>query len=281
MRFRFQKPSLVTAILAMATAGSALASPALGDDPAAAPPTSGDPATPSPSASADASPTSGEKKVEYGVGIRLRNVRAPKGMLQLFVESAPGGVSNVGFGVDLVRRRGNLELQLGFEFEHIQPTEGVWIESNSNVAVGDEADFIVGPDRNGGKSLGWFTIEFTFLNHTPITKNVAIRYGGGAGIGVVTGELGRFNVACVGATNETPEPGCRPAELMDGGLGLPSPQGGDQGGPGIKQYNLPPVFPVVNAIIGVQIRPIPKVTINVEGGIRTFPFFGISGGYFF
>jgi len=41
------------------------------------------------------------------------------------------------------------------------------------------------------------------------------------------------------------------------------------------------VFPVVNAIVGVQIRPMPKATINIEGGIRTFLFFGLSGSYFF
>jgi len=38
---------------------------------------------------------------------------------------------------------------------------------------------------------------------------------------------------------------------------------------------------VVNAIIGFQIKPTEKAVINIEGGIRTFPFFGFSGGYFF
>jgi hypothetical protein len=49
----------------------------------------------------------------------------------------------------------------------------------------------------------------------------------------------------------------------------------------VNPYDLPPVFPVINAILGVQIRPISKLTINVEGGIRTFPFVGVSGAYFF
>ncbi len=269
MPLRFQEPCLVTAILALAGTGSALANPAV-DDAAAAPAADG---TPAPAVQA---PEDGkdEKKVQYGVGVRIRNVRAPKGMLQLFVESAPGGVSNLGIGLDLVRRRGNVELQLGFEFEHIQPAEGVWIQSNSDVAAGDEADYIVDPERNSDKSLGWFTIEFTFLNHAPITKNVAIRYGGGAGIGIVTGELGRYNVICVGATNSMPEPGCVPVRF--GGTAIPS-----EGGDAVVAYELPPVFPVVNAIVGVQIKPVPQLTINVEGGIRTFPFFGISGGYFF
>jgi hypothetical protein len=216
-----------------------------------------------------------ENKVEYGVGLRLRQVFVPKGLLELFVERAAGGASNTGIGVDLVRRRGNLELQLGFEFEHIQPGEGVWINSGENVAAGDQADYILGSDQ-AGKSNGWFTIEFTFLNHAPITDKVAIRYGGGAGIGFLTGGLQKYDVPCVGATNEMPEPGCVPQ-------GVTSPSGNvgvaPAGAP--NDYDLPPVFPVVNAIIGVQVRPTPKAVINVETGIRTIPFIGLSGGYFF
>lgn len=272
MRFRLHELCLTTVFgVAVAVAGGrpAFAGPALDDDKAAPTPTSTlvDPATVAPK-------TAPADKVEYGVGVRIRNVRAPKGLLELFIESAPGGSSELGLGVDLTRRRGNVEIQLGIEYEAIQPAEGVWIQSNTDVAAGDEADYIVGPDHNNGKSLRWLTFEFTFLNHAPLNKHFAIRYGAGAGIGVVLGELGRYDVFCNGATNESPEPGCVPAAFN----GAASPgEGGDQ----IVKYNLPPVFPVVNVILGVQIRPIPKMTINIEGGIRTFPFFGVSGGYFF
>ena len=40
------------------------------------------------------------------------------------------------------------------------------------------------------------------------------------------------------------------------------------------------MFPVVNAIVGLQIRPVEHLFINVEGGIRTLPFLGISIGAF-
>ena len=224
--------------------------------------------TTDPNASPD-TPATAEPKLEYGVDIRLRHVMIPKGLVELFVERAAGGASNNGIGLDLVRRRGNLELQLGFEFEHIEPGEGVWINKGDNVAGGDEADYIISADH-AGTSLGWFTIEFTFLNHAPITKNVAIRYGGGAGIGIITGELQHYDVICNGATNGNPEPGCVPPAF-----------GGTGSATGPVAYDFPPIFPVVNAIIGVQIRPTPKAVINVEGGIRTVPFIGISAGYFF
>ena len=252
-------------------AGTAAAGPALDDDKATSPPAGGTPEI------APEPPAPTEKPVEYGLGVRLRNVRIPKAEIELFVDRAGDkGASNIGLGLELTRRRGNTELQLGFEYEHLQPGSGVWIESGKNVANGDEADFVVSPDNApGNEKLGWFTFEFTFLNHAPITKNVSIRYGGGAGLGIVLGNLYHFNMVCVGATNATPEPGCKPMEF--GGTGVKSSDGGGN----LVKYNIPPVFPVVNAIIGIQIKPIEKMTINIEGGIRTFLFFGTSASYFF
>jgi hypothetical protein len=255
MRFATSLSLLMSLVTAGTAFGQALddeGKPVPTTDPAAAP-TTLDAASPA---------------VEYGADLRIRQVFVPKGMIQLFVDRAAGGASNTGIGVDLVRRRGNLELQLGFEFEHVQPGEGVYINSGENVAAGDQADYILSAD-DAGKSNGWFTIEFTFLNHAPIGKYVAIRYGGGAGIGFLTGGLQKYDVTCVGATNENPEPGCVP--MAKGGTGV-------AGAP--NDYDLPPVFPVVNAIIGVQIRPTPKAVINIETGIRTIPFIGFSVGYF-
>lgn len=210
-------------------------------------------------------------EVHFGVGVRIRNVRGPSGMIELFVERAAGGSSNLGLGVELIRRKGNSELQLGIEFEHITPGEGVWIAKGDNVALGDEADYLLDPEHAPeNKKVGWITAEFTYMRHTPLTKQIALRYGGGLGIGVVTSALYRLDVACVGATNDNPEPGCVPTRF--GGTGV-------ERGP--VEYDLPPVFPVINIIGGVQFRPTDKLTVNIEGGIRTFPFFGISSAFFF
>jgi hypothetical protein len=216
--------------------------------------------------------------VEYGLGLRLRSVHVPQSILELFLDRAAGGASNVGFGLELIRRRGTVELQLGFEFEHLTVGEGVWIDKDSNVGAGDEADYVLSPDHApDGSELGWFTIDFTFLNHAVINKYVSVRYGGGAGLGIITGGLYHFNVICNGATNSMPEPGCVPPTRSSDGRGSDS-DGQNFNTP--QKYGLPPVFPVVNGILGVQIKPMPKLTINIEGGIRTLPFFGISAAYF-
>ncbi len=243
------------------------------DDTATAAPAS-DPAQPAGSSTPAATKPEDPDAPKYGIALRVRNVWVPNGIMELFVEHGAGGASNVGFGGELIRRKGTVELQLGFEYEHINIGEGVWVESGKNVATNPEgADYVLSPEHAPDETnFGWFTIEFTFLNHAKINKYLAFRYGGGADIGIMTGGVYHYDiVACgPGATNDNVEP-CKPAQA--GGTGAAS-------GPPVK-YDLPPVFPVVNAIVGLQIKPTDKAVINIETGIRTMPFFGVSGGYFF
>lgn len=277
---------------------AASAGPALDDDkskrPASAPPVA--PATSPPASGAAAGSSSGlgdepdcskaasdprcqalgtgdRDEVDFGVGVRLRSIWLPKSFLELFVTRAAGGAHNYGIGVDLTRRRGTTELQLGFEYERINIGQGVYINKGDDVAAGDEADYVLGPDA-ARHQFGWFTIEFTFLNHAQINKTFAIRYGGGIGLGILTGEIDHYNILCTSATNSAPEPGCVPQRF--GGTGNYT-----EGTETLVAYGLPPVFPVVNAILGLEIKPTDKMTINIEGGIRTLPFVGVSSSVFF
>lgn len=263
-------PALCLGMLVSAaiTKSSASAGPALDDDKSRA-------RQPTPAATADPPATSDETPVEFGVGVRFRSVWVPKSVLEVFLERAAGGAQDYGVGVDLTRRRGTTELQLGFEYEHINVGQGVWINKGDDVAAGDEADFVLGPEASGHQ-LRWFTIEFTFLNHAEITKAVAVRYGGGIGLGIVLGELDHYNIICTNATNASPEPGCVPPSPRFNGQGMYT-----EGTETLEAYSLPPVFPVVNAILGLQIRPTSHMTINIEGGIRTLPFVGVSSSVFF
>ncbi|CAN5644762.1 hypothetical protein BH11MYX1_BH11MYX1_28840 [soil metagenome] len=264
---------LATSLLILTISGTSWGGASLTDDQTKVQPAK-DPAGSQPAVEPTPA-TNPEDLIEYGIDLRLRSVHVPTGLLELFVDKAADGASNVGYGFDLVRRKGNLELQLGFEHEQITVGQGVWINKGDNVGAGDEADYVLDPSHSDKGGLGWYTVEFTFINHVPITKWASFRYGGGAGLGILTGALTHFNVICVGATNSTPEPGCVPTTF--GGTGQ------DSDGHGFGQpvkYDLPPVFPVINGIIGFQFKPLEKMTINIEGGIRTLPFIGISVGYF-
>jgi hypothetical protein len=110
--------------------------------------------------------------------------------------------------------------------------------------------------------FGWVTAELSFMYHTPIVPQLAVRYGGGAGIGILMGSVRRTDQIC---TTSSPD------SCMD------DVAGENQDDP----YDLPPVMLVVNAIIGLQILPTNEIFINVETGIRTVPFFGMTAGYYF
>ena len=265
MRLALPTLSWVALVSSAVAGGSAFAGPALDDDKAREHP-------PSTNTALDPTPPAADA-VEYGVGVRARSVWVPKAILELFVDRAAGGAQNFGFGVDLTRRRGTSELQLGFEYERVNVGQGVWINKGDNVAAGDEADYVLSP-ASSGHQLGWFTVEFTFINHAEINSMLSVRYGGGIGVGVIVGELDHNNIICVGATNSAPEPGCVPPRFNGNGMY-------SEGTETQVPYDLPPVFPVVNAILGLQIKPTEKMTINIEGGIRTLPFAGISTSYFF
>ncbi|MCA9678472.1 MAG: hypothetical protein H6709_19310 [Kofleriaceae bacterium] len=191
-----------------------------------------------------------------GVGLRLRSVKVPEGLLELFVEDAPGGSSELGYGLEVARRKGNFEVQFGIEYDKIYVREGNWLDKGDMLPQ-DEVDHV----KFDG--FGWITAEVTFLNHTPIIKQLAIRYGGGAGIGIIKGEVRRTDYVC---TSTDIEDSC---SEKPGAENVNNP------------YDIPPVMLIVNAIIGVQITPVDHVFINIEGGLRTVPFFGASAGYYF
>src|SRR6185503_1195905 len=97
---------------------------------------------------------------------------------------------------------------------------------------------------------------------------LALRYGGGAGIAILKGEIRRTDYACSVSTLD-PETLAANCMTYPGAVNQQTP------------YDLPPVFPIINAFIGLQIRPIDNLVINIEGGLRTIPFFGGTVGYYF
>lgn len=237
--------TLTVTILALAATlagvGEARAQAALDDDGSAPTPVS------------TAETTAAGTKI--GLGVRLRNVRIPQSLLEVFVGRAPAGSSNVGIGLELSRRKGQFEVQFGAEYEKISIENGIWVDKGDSIPA-DEPDYVE------FDNFAWVTAELSFMYHTPIVPQFAVRYGGGAGIGVFMGDIIRTDYRCTSSSydscNESPD-----AENIK------------------TPYDLPPVMIVINAIVGVQIRPTDEIFINVEGGIRSMPFFGMTAGYYF
>ncbi|MEZ4367869.1 MAG: hypothetical protein R2939_16555 [Kofleriaceae bacterium] len=232
----------LTAGVLCASAGLAAAQPALDDD-------DGDGDGPGVAAAGS------KKKTHFGAALRLRNVRLPQSLIELFVDDAPSGISQFGVGVELSRRKGNFELQLGLEYDNLNMSDGLWIEKDKPIPAND-------PDFVEFESFGWVSIEVSFINHTELAPNFFLRYGGGAGLAILTGDVVRTDYTCSSASKDS----CNESPVAE-----------NQKTP----YDLPPVFPIINAIFGVQYRAGGNLALNLEGGLRTVPFVGGSVGYYF
>lgn len=196
--------------------------------------------------------------VRHGLGLRLRYVFAPKGLIELFMEEAAGGMSQPGFGLDYVRRKKNFEFSVGIEYDKLDGKKGYYVESGGAANEPGTTDFVE------FDSLAWITVDASFVYHHPLTSMVALRYGGGIGLGIVTGDVIKTDAICTGSNAQTD---CAPSNNPAGELNE-------------KQdfFRFPPVF---NLVGGVQFTPVRNMAINLEIGMRTLFYSGISGQYFF
>ncbi len=199
-------------------------------------------------------------KARYGVGLRLRYVTIPKFIIEQFFEEVTAGISSPGVGIDFVRRKGNFELTVGIEYESLNGTDGFWLEKGDDgVTPGETPDFV---EFNG---FGWVTLDANFVFHKPLgNSKFSLRYGGGFGLGLMLGEVLQTDSVCT-------------SRDINGGGCMKDPNAQQANDPA----DIPPVFPVVNVLLGAQFRPTPQVVINAEFGIRTAPFIGLSGQYMF
>jgi hypothetical protein len=195
-------------------------------------------------------------KTTYGVGIRLRQVVVPKGMIELFVERAESGSSHTGFGLELIRRKANLEISLGFEYESLSGESGFWIDKGEQIPQDD-------PDWVEFDNFGWITTEVNFIWHTPLHEKVHLRYGAGLGLGIIRGDVLQTDAQCTDVT-------------VSSCMIQPNPANNRK-----PNDNVPPVFPVINLTLGAQIRPTENIAINIEGGMRTAFFLGATGVFYF
>jgi hypothetical protein len=195
-------------------------------------------------------------KVSYGVGLRSRYVFVPRGMIELFLEEVPSGVGSVGFGIEATRRKGDFEITVGLEYENLAPEDGFYREKGAG-DVSTKTDFT---EFDG---LGWVTIDAAFVFHHPLTDKLAFRYGGGLGLGIVTGEVRQTDALC---SSEDIQNDC-----------MANPNGAQVNDPA----DLPPVFPVVSLLAGLQFRATEQISINLEAGLRTLFYTGLGATYYF
>jgi hypothetical protein len=206
-------------------------------------------------------------KRRWGVGARFRYVFLPAGVLELFLDHATS-LSSVGFGAEVVGRKGNFDLVFGIEYDSASPEDGLYQDKGDDPGdCGTNADTC--PDFTHFDGLGMIALDANFIWHTKLADKIDLRYGGGLGIGIVTGAIYQTKRFC-------------PANVETGDLDDPNSCPTTLPGESEKKSDdVPPVVPIVSLLLGVKFQVTENIGINVETGFRDVFFLGAGTDWIF
>lgn len=204
-----------------------------------------------------AKPLAAGPTTQLGVGLRIRNVFMPEGMIELFLEDVPSGVSQLGFGLQLVRRKGNFDITVGLDYHSVEPEEGLYLEKGDTPGVRGE-----NPDEVEFEGLALVGLDVSFIWHQPFGDKFALRYGAGIGLGFVLGEIYQTDTNCavMGDIDSCTMDPTAPRE---------------------KQEDVPPVVPIVNVLLGGRFNVVEQLSLDFELGFRDLFYVGVGSTYFF
>ncbi|MFQ5571344.1 MAG: transposase [Rhodothermales bacterium] len=198
-------------------------------------------------------PASSIQTAQYGVGLRFRGLFIPKRVFEHFVEVAPSGVAQPGFGLELLRRKRRFEASFGVGWARLHPRDGIWLDDPAHNPSLVEFD-----------NFSWLSLDLTAVWKRPLNPAFAFRYGMGVGLGILMGDVLETDYVCAGTRYDLDSCTQNPV-ATDVRHAL----------------DLPPVVPVTNALIGLQYTPSDRVAVNLDGGWHTTLFAGVSVAYFF
>ena len=195
------------------------------------------------------------KEKRWGIGFRGRYMTLPIKIQELFMGDVPGRAIQRGFGIDLIRRSGNLELILSFGRDRLNGKEGYYLELGADPTTLGKVDYVE------FDNFRWWTADFSFIWHTNLSDMLALRYGAGLGVGKFWGAIVQTDAVCTGPNIQ------RECQLEPSAVP--------------ERADLPPAFPVVNVIMGFQFRPSKHFSINVDAGLHTTLYAGASTAIYF
>jgi len=216
----------------------------------------------------------------YGLGLRSRWTSVPSWMLGLFLKNSKS-LSSYTVGLEGFRRHGDFDFVLGVAWQSLSPSDGNWLGAGKNPAV--DTDYVQ------FRGLGAVSIDAAFILRKDLSQYVTFHYGGGFGLGIMTGKMLRTSDGSPGCAsspgdvtkcypNLTPPCNsgpCSESQLKASEGGIDTPAQGSR----FTSGDIPPVYPIINLLTGFDFR-IPSVDgleVKVEGGYF-FPYFFLGGG---
>jgi len=224
------------------------------------------------------------KAVRYGAGARFRVTSVPRFMLNIFTDqNVP--LTSYAFGVEFFRRTSSFDLVVGLSYQNLSPADGNWLgKGNPGDTDTDLIQF---------RSLAMIAFDVAFVLHTDFSEYVGLLYGGGVGIGIITGEMlrtsaggppnsqVRANCATAPGDETLCYPVCAGNRCTEAQLAMNAGNGNDDPATPSRfaEKSVPSVVPVVNILTGFYFRvpSLPGLEMRIEGGFF-FPYFFAGGG---
>ena len=195
------------------------------------------------------------EKIGWGMGAKVRRSFVTPYIQKLFLDDTPGSATMDGGGIDFARRTGSTEVVFGFGYDRLEAKQGYYLEKGGDPLVPGKVDYV---SFNHPNPAHWYTAEVTVTNHARIHKFLEFRYGAGLGIAVVRADIRKTDALCTG-------PKIQQDCMLD-------PMGVEVN----KRADLPPVFPIVNALVGLQLRPFEFLHIHIDAGLHTVPYISVG-----
>jgi len=223
-----------------------------------------------------------------GLGVRARYITVPEFFLGMFTDESVA-LHSAAFGAEVSwRREPDFDWVFGVEYAFASPPDGNWLGNGKDPRT--KTDFV------HFDNFGFITIDATAVWRTQFTPVFALTYGAGLGAAIVTGSMTRASATgCNGDNLENTEecnpPSCGPdgcsaeelAAMRDTPVG-PGDEVYDPEEPPFEAFeeeDIPPVLPVVHALVGLHITPHPSFEIRVDGGFHNAFFLGTALQYMF
>ena len=189
-------------------------------------------------------------KGQWGIGVTYRAWRVSKRLQEQFMEESAGPASGRGVGFDFSRRNKDIEFSFGFGYDDLNGQDGYYVDNGGDPTVVGDTDY------NTFHKLKWYTAEITVVGHASIHKFLEFRFGAGIGAGLIRGKMRKTDAIC--STYSVPQ-SC----MID-------PNAVDVDEPA----SIPPVLPVINMLVGVQLTPFKWLHLHLDAGIHSTPYIG-------
>jgi hypothetical protein len=242
--------------------------------PGSAPPAPPPPAPPSPDA----------PRTPYQVGARIRGIFVTNAMLMPWVQAGTS-MESWSVGAEFIYRRPKFDVVTSLDVSSIDVHDGNWLANGHDASV--DTHFLQ------FRGVYFISVDVSILGHNNLTRWLEIRYGGGLGVGGVTGDVlttngssqcTRQNVNNVNQCNPFTPP--LSGQALETALkNTEGPNAAQQDVAGNPHRHIskdkPPAMGVVNILLGFRFKLPKKFTLDVEVGFRDAIFFGVGAHYLF